>query len=210
MAGLSLRPDTVLIDTKTGKPTREMFLFLSELGVSINDATSEFVRLTAAQTLTNKTIDGDTNTLQDIATASLKTKTGTGKKVVTSDGAGTSGNLVKWDADGDLGEYTAAQSRTHLGLVIGTNVQAWDADLDAWAAKTAPSGTVVGTTDTQSLSNKDFTNPPVLPTYTVATVPNVATFARGLIYVSNETGGATVAFSDGTNWRRVQDRAVVS
>jgi hypothetical protein len=28
--------------------------------------------------------------------------------------------------------------------------------------------------------------------------------------VSDETGGATVAFFDGTDWRRVQDRAVVS
>ncbi len=32
----------------------------------------------------------------------------------------------------------------------------------------------------------------------------------GVIYVSDETGGATMAFSDGTNWRRVQDRVVVS
>lgn len=55
-----------------------------------------------------------------------------------------------------------------------------------------------------------FSLPPVLPTYTVATVPSAATYARGLIYVSNETGGATVAFSDGTNWRRVQDLAIVS
>ena len=31
-----------------------------------------------------------------------------------------------------------------------------------------------------------------------------------LIFVYDETGGATLAFSDGTNWRRVQDRAVVS
>ena len=46
--------------------------------------------------------------------------------------------------------------------------------------------------------------------YTVATVPSASTYARGVIYVSNETGGATLAFSDGTNWRRVQDRAVVS
>jgi hypothetical protein len=28
--------------------------------------------------------------------------------------------------------------------------------------------------------------------------------------VSDESGGATVAFWDGTDWRRVQDRAVVS
>ena len=48
------------------------------------------------------------------------------------------------------------------------------------------------------------------PTYTVVGVPAAATYPRGLIYVSNETGGAVLAFSDGTNWRRVTDRAVVS
>lgn len=47
-------------------------------------------------------------------------------------------------------------------------------------------------------------------TYTVATLPTASSYPRGIIYVSNETGGATLAFSDGTNWRRVQDRAVVS
>lgn len=49
-----------------------------------------------------------------------------------------------------------------------------------------------------------------LPTYTVATVPSAATYARGMIYVSNESGGAVPAFSDGTNWRRVTDRAIIS
>lgn len=44
--------------------------------------------------------------------------------------------------------------------------------------------------------------------YTVAGVPTAV--AGGIIYVSDETGGATLAFSDGTNWRRVQDRAIVS
>jgi hypothetical protein len=29
-------------------------------------------------------------------------------------------------------------------------------------------------------------------------------------FVSDEAGGATLAFWDGTDWRRVQDRAVVS
>lgn len=51
---------------------------------------------------------------------------------------------------------------------------------------------------------------PILNSYTVATLPSAATYAQGLIYVSDEAGGATVAFSDGTDWRRVQDRAIVS
>lgn len=37
---------------------------------------------------------------------------------------------------------------------IGVLVQAYDADLAAWAGKTAPAGDAVGTTDTQTLTNK--------------------------------------------------------
>ena len=50
----------------------------------------------------------------------------------------------------------------------------------------------------------------MLATYTVATLPAAATYPRALIYVSDEAGGTVPAFSDGTNWRRVTDRAVVS
>lgn len=49
----------------------------------------------------------------------------------------------------------------------------------------------------------------VLPSYTVSTLPS-ASIAGAMIYVSNESGGAVPAFSDGTNWRRVTDRAIVS
>jgi hypothetical protein len=45
--------------------------------------------------------------------------------------------------------------------------------------------------------------------YTVGGLPS-ATPAGQIAYVSNETGGAVLAFSDGTNWRRVTDRAVAS
>jgi hypothetical protein len=47
--------------------------------------------------------------------------------------------------------------------------------------------------------------------YTVAGAPSASASGAGaMIYVSNEIGGAVPAFSDGTNWRRVTDRAVIS
>lgn len=45
---------------------------------------------------------------------------------------------------------------------------------------------------------------------TVAGLPSAASIDGAIIYVSNESGGAVLAFSDGTNWRRVTDRAIVS
>lgn len=47
-----------------------------------------------------------------------------------------------------------------------------------------------------------------IPQFTVSTLPAVSD--KRLILVTNETGGAVTAFSDGTNWRRTTDRAIVS
>lgn len=49
----------------------------------------------------------------------------------------------------------------------------------------------------------------VVASVTVATLPS-ASDAGAMIFVSDESGGAVMAFSDGTNWRRMTDRAVVS
>ena len=46
--------------------------------------------------------------------------------------------------------------------------------------------------------------------YTVATLPTASLWEGATIYVSDETGGAVMAFSDGTNWRRFTDRVIVS
>jgi hypothetical protein len=46
--------------------------------------------------------------------------------------------------------------------------------------------------------------------YTVATLPDPVEWRGGLIIVTDETGGEVLAWSDGTNWRRSTDRAVVS
>jgi hypothetical protein len=48
-------------------------------------------------------------------------------------------------------------------------------------------------------------------TYTVATVPAAASFTGGVIYVSNGAAGAPVlAFSNGTNWLRVDTLAAIA
>lgn len=65
---------------------------------------------------------------------------------------------------------------------------------------------------------QDFTNGPVfLPAFSVSRLPPASEHGKAssaggtyLIFVWDETGGPTLAFSDGTNWLRVQDRAVVS
>lgn len=49
---------------------------------------------------------------------------------------------------------------------------------------------------------------PQLPSYTVATLPD--TVAGDLALCTDETGGTSVVFFDGTNWRRMADRAVAS
>jgi hypothetical protein len=49
----------------------------------------------------------------------------------------------------------------------------------------------------------------VLPSYTSSTLPS-ASVPGAMIYVTNETGGPVPAFADGTNWRRVTDRAIVT
>ncbi|MFK7940753.1 MAG: DUF2793 domain-containing protein [Roseovarius sp.] len=56
-----------------------------------------------------------------------------------------------------------------------------------------------------------FYGPVRLPSYTVAALPAPGLAGAGSqAFVSDETGGAVPAFSDGTNWRRYTDRAVVS
>lgn len=47
--------------------------------------------------------------------------------------------------------------------------------------------------------------------FTVAALPDpVAMGAGTMVYVSDASGGSVMAFSDGTDWRRMTDRAVVS
>jgi len=72
---------------------------------------------------------------------------------------------------------------------IGVSVQAYDADLTTWAGKTAPSGTVVGTSDSQTLTNKTLTSPTL-------TSPALGTPASGTLSGCTVDGTDLVGFKN--------------
>jgi hypothetical protein len=135
---------------------------------------------TGTQTLTGKTISGSSNTITDIGNASLTNSsvtigstsislgaTATSLAGLTSVSATTftgalTGNATNVTgtvaiANGGTGATSASAARTSLGLAIGTNVQAWDGDLDAIAALAGTSGLLRKTgTDTWSLDTASY------------------------------------------------------
>ena len=64
--------------------------------------------------------------------------------------------------------------------------QDYDADLTTWAGKTAPSGDVVGTTDTQGITNKTLTN------------PTVTNYVESVVAIGTVTSSSTISLTSGT------------
>jgi hypothetical protein len=96
----------------------------TEVG-QLSGITSAVVGISDTQTLTNKIIDGDSNTLQDVALSSLKTVLGDANKFLVRDGS---------------------------GIVVSNT-------------KDVPTGAVVGTSDSQTLTNKTLTSPTMTDPY---------------------------------------------
>lgn len=62
-----------------------------------------------------------------------------------------------------------------------------------------------------SLNMVSTSGPMRVASFAVSALPGAASVgAGGIVFVSNESGGPTLAFSDGVDWRRVQDRQIVS
>jgi len=106
-------------------------------------------------------------------------------------GGSTEENLNALLSDLDLGSVTDSNitNLLNLGSVTGTIQGTFDLGFVVTAGIIAP----------------DLF---VLPAFTVATLP-VGQEAQ-VVYVSDDSGGPTLAFFDGSNWRRTSDNQVVS
>lgn len=128
------------------------------------DKTFNWVNATGAWT-SSEDINLLTGKVYEINGTTVLSATALGSGVtgssLTSVGTITSGT---WNgtaiavANGGTGATTAANARTNLGLAIGSNVQAWDADLDAIAALAGTTGLLRKTAaNTWSLDTTAYT-----------------------------------------------------
>lgn len=121
-----------------------------------------------------------------------------------------------WIASLETGGYVKASD-------IGVLIQPYDADLTAWAGKTAPEGAAVGTIDQQTLTNKTLTGAMetrvamsggavdlktgnyftktivASTTFTVSNVPTAGTTACFVLELTNG-GAANVTWWTGVKW----------
>lgn len=211
-----------VINTPTG-------IVKGDVGLGSVDNTSDATKNAASVTLTNKTLTspvingGSANNLSALSATSsasfspqtsvqntandafaayqLFDKNRAGGPVQVGDTLGSF--LFKgWDS-GSVSRNACYFSATVTAVGAGSVT----ADLNLSSIAAGFNSIVVRGTDGVIIHGAALT----LKSYTVATVPSASTVgAGGMIYVSNESGGATPAFSDATNWRRVADRAVIS
>ncbi len=152
--------------------------------------------LTGINVFSNITVTGGNSAVADSIADTLTLTAGDGITIVVDSATDTitfgvqSGSEIFVDG-ADFGTVEEPVTLSDdLGLV--TDAVTEEADL----------GTLV-------LSGLIYPDQFVLPSYSVSTLP-AATPAGQMAYVTNESGGAVPAFADGTNWRRVTDRAIVT
>ena len=113
---------------------------------------------------------------------------------------------VDWGLYGVSGSGDGVKAVEEYRSILSTSVEALTTALLPWIADIANRVNRVLPKD----GTEAMLKPLVLQSVAVADLLTASLWTGGIIFVSDETGGAQPAFSDGTDWRRFTDRAVVS
>ena len=207
---LRVRSGTVTITNAAGSKTSAVF--------SSGGAQTLYHNNNAklATSSTGITVTGTVNVNSEY---SLPSADGSANEVLKTDGSGTisfgaipasgSNTQVQFNDGGDLAgdsDFTFDKSDNTL-TVTNLDVTGVFSHIEDYGLVTQAANTTVDygpiTTDDRMPTAHD--------SYTVSEAGSITGMSAGdMIFVSDETGGATMAFYDGSNWRRVQDRAVIS
>ena len=132
--------------------------------------------------------------------------------ISVTDGSSAGNELTYNSSTGVISWAGTSASTTNVDKVTALSFGSLtDYDvITASATLTSDFGTVANTGNTSNDHGFIFRDSglPQLPSYTVATLPS--TVAGDLALCTDETGGSTVVFYDGSDWRRMADRAVAS
>ena len=134
-----------------------------------------------------------------ISGLSYPSSDGLENQIISTDGNG----VLSFKSLSDLESFDWETTEQDLGLITESVTQTPDNGL---VNESVVSSYTLGFIVVSGLIYPDQF---VLPSFTVSTLPQVNP-AGQMLLVTDETGGSVPAFSDGTNWRRVTDRAIVS
>jgi len=145
----------------------------------------------------NDLIDGIL--VQHTQAGAHKNITGADTNLVTGT-KGTDGNTGKWNSDGDLVDGFAP-SGADATLVSGTkgtdgNLVEWNTDGDAVDGPTPPTGTILGTTDTQTVTNKNIVQKVTAYTPAGAATATLDVSIGGIHAITMPGGNITIAISN--------------
>jgi hypothetical protein len=154
--------------------------------------------LSGINTFSTISVSGQSDVVADSIIDTLTLAAGTGISITTDAGNDViTISSVATDSifatGGDMGTITEAVTTSEdLGTVTSAATVQYD----------------LGTESTSGIITPSLL---LLPSYTVAGLGSLTANPAGqFVFCSNESGGSVPAFSDGTNWRRVTDRAIVS
>ena len=180
-----------------------------------------FYHNNSAKLATSSTGISVTGTINVNSEYSLPSADGSANQVLVTDGSGTlsfatnnptpagSNTQIQFNNAGSLGAASNLTYTSSTDTLSVTNL-----DINGSLSLLEDYGSIASTatvTRDYGLVATDTREPVPHDSYTVTEANNLTGLNSGdMIFVSNETGGATMAFYDGSDWRRVQDRAVIS